>query len=239
MNISILTAMADTSAVTEAIEEKLSFFEAVWNFFYTTYVSPTEYYEHLNLGTGGLLSVRILIIGMFLGLIVALFTSVFNKRVLGGVVRSIIKKEAFSPESALNLEDLGFEENAIIRLAVRKSTTLRRVVRCREEEEFIAEQNARRKEYNEQRAQNRSLPRFKEQAYKINPYADTFYIPEEIRFMADVKFEQKGTTLKVALLCSALLLVAMFVVLGALPGVLSLIDSIVGTLASNQNSNIL
>lgn len=239
MNISILTAAADTSAVTEALSEEPSFFRAVWNFIYTTYVNPTEYYENLNLGTGGLLSVRILIIGMFAGLIIALFTSVFNKRVLGDVVRAIIKKEAFSPEKALNLEELGFEKSAIIRLAVRKSTTLRRVVKCREEEEFIAEQNARRNEYNEQRSQNKKLPRFKEQTYTINPYADTFYIPEEIRFMADVKFEAKGNTLKNAILCSVLLVVAMFVILGALPAILDLIDSIAGAVASNQNSNIL
>ena len=238
MNTSILTDVADTSAVAEALEE-MSFFESVWNFFYTTYVNPTEYYEHLNLGHGGLLSVRILIIGMFLGLIVALFSSVFNKRVLGGVVRSIIKNEAFSPEKALNLEELGFEGSALIRLAVRKSTTLRRVVRCREEEEFIAEQNARRREYNERRAADKSLPRFKEQTYTINPYADTFYIPEEMKFMADVKFEEKGNTWKSAILCSALLIVAMFVLLGALPGILNLIDGIVGTIASNKNSNIL
>ena len=231
--------MADTSAVTEMISEDPSFFRAVWNFIYTTYVNPTEYYEYLNLGSGGLLSVRILIIGMFIGLIIALYTSVFNKRVLGDVVRSIIKKEAFSPEKALNLEDLGFEENAIIRLAVIKSTTLRRVVKCREEEKFIAEQNARRKEYNEHRAQNKKLPRFKEETYKINPYADTFYIPEDIRFMADVKFEAKGNTLKNAVLCSVLLVVALFVVLGALPAILSLVDSIAGAIASNQNSNIL
>ncbi len=239
MNTSILTVVSDTSAVTEALPEDVPFLKAVWNFFYTTYVNPPEYYEHLNMSSGGLTSVRIVIIGIFIGLILALFASVFNKRVLGDVVRSIIKKEAFSPEKALNLEELGFENNAIIRFAVRKSTTLRRVVRCREEEEFIAEQNARRKEYNEKRLENKKLPRFKEQAYKINPYADTFYLPEEIRYMADVKFEKKGNTWRSAILCSVLLGVGMLVVLGALPSILNLIDGIVASLASNQNSNIL
>ena len=239
MDISILTEAADTSAVTDALTEDTSFLGAVWNFFYTTYVNPPESYENLNLASGGILSVRILIIGMFIGIVIALFSSVFNKRVLGGLVRSIVKKEAFSPETALNLEELGFERNAIIRFAVRKSTTLRRVVRCREEEEFIAEQNARRKEYEEKREKDKSLPRFKEQAYKINPYADTFYIPEELRFMAPVKFEEKGNTLKNAILCTVLLGISLIVILGALPSILSLIDSIAGAAASTKNSNIL
>ena len=239
MNTGILTIMSDTAAVTEALPEELSFFEAIWNFLYTTYVNPPEYYEYLNLGAGGLTTVRIVIIGIFIGLILSLFASVFNKRVLGGVVRSIIKKEAFSPEKALNLEELGFESNALIRLAVRKSTTLRRVVRCREEEEFIAEQNARREEYRQKRLENKNLPRFKEQSYKINPYADTFYIPEEIRYMADVKFEKKGNTWASAILCSVLLAVGMFAVLGGLPSILNLLDSIAETVALNQNSNIL
>ena len=167
MDIGILKAAVDTSAVTDALAEETSFWGAVWNFIYTTYVNPPEYYEHLSLSAGGLSSVRIIIIGIFIGLIIALFTSVFNKRVLGGVVRSIIKKEAFSPETALNLEELGFENSSIIRFAVRKSTTLRRVVRCREEEEFIIEQNARRAQYNEQRRENKKLPRFKESSYNL------------------------------------------------------------------------
>ena len=239
MNTGILTITSDTLAATEAMSEELSFFEAIWNFLYTTYVNPPEYYEYLNLGAGGLASVRIIIIGIFIGLIIALFSSVFNKRVLGGVVRSIIKKEAFSPETALNLEELGFEDNAIIRLAVRKSTTLRRVVRCREEEEFIAEQNARREEYQKNRAENKKLPRFKAQTYKINPYADTFYIPEKIRFMADVKFEKKGNTWAGAIFCSILLIVGLLAVLGGLPSILKLLDSIAETVALNQNTNIL
>ena len=57
--------------------------------------------------------------------------------------------------------------------------------------------------------------------------------------MADVKFEKKGNTWASAILCAVLLTVGMFAVLGGLPSLLNLLDSIAETVALNQNSNIL
>lgn len=210
----------------------------IWDYFYNTYVDPNEYYENINMGTGTMLSLRIIILGLCIGLCAAAFAAVFNKRVLGGVVRKVLKSEAFSAESALTLEELGYESNPFVRLAVRKSTSLRRVLKCAEEEEFEHSLAQRRKEHEQNRKENKKLPKFKESSYKINAYADRFYIPEDMKYMADVKFEKKGSTWFGAIVFSLVMVVVFVAILVALPEILSLINDIAGGVSTKPKNII-
>ena len=117
-----------------------------WNDFYTNYIDPHETYEYLDLGSGSLLSIRMIIIGLFIGIAISGFAAVFNKRVLGAFVRCLIKNECLSPDSAKTLDELGFGTNIFIRFAMRSNgINLRRVVKCREEELYYEEMQKQRK----------------------------------------------------------------------------------------------
>ncbi len=221
-------------SATSAQEQPL--IEELWHYFYDTYLNPSEYYEYLKLNANDLWSIRLIIFGVCIGLSLAAFGAVFNKRVLGEVVRKIIAKEAFFPENALTLEELGLENKPVIHYAVRKSTNLRRVVKCHEEELFEAEQEQKEKKYAKKRIENKKLPRFKAQKYKMNTYADTFYIPEKIRYMADVKFEKKGTTWVGAIVFSLVMVVVFIALIVALPHILSLINDFAGSFNSGPDN---
>ncbi len=214
-----------------AAAEQEPFFSALWRYFYDTYLNPSEYYEHLGIDGGGILSVRMVILGLCIGLIVAMFAAVYNKRTLGNIVRRFLAAEALSPDTALTLEDVGLQGSAIARYSVRKSITLRRVLKCREEVEFTAKQNAAREEHEQRRKDDKSIKKFREAEYSVNPYADAFYIPEDMKYTADVKFEKKGTSLAGAFIFSGIILVAFVVIMVALPHLLGFIDGIVGAFA--------
>ena len=64
------------------------FWENVWN-----YLTDNGTYDHLNMDGSALISVRLIIVGLFIGVGVAAFVSVFNKRILGGFVRKLLREE--------------------------------------------------------------------------------------------------------------------------------------------------
>lgn len=222
--------------------EQQSLFSALWQYFRDTlWNPPDEYYEHLNIGSNSFLSVRLVILGLCIGLSIAAFAAVFNKRVLGEVVRRVLKAQALSPESAKTLDELGYGDSYFAHLAVRKSTTVRRVVKCREEQAFIAEQNELREQHNERRKSDKSLRTFKERSYKINTFADAFYIPEELRYTAEFKFEKKGSTWLGAIIFTVIMAVVFVLALVYLPDLLGMVNSIVGNFKGiiGSNNNVL
>lgn len=224
--------------VTTAEELEMPLWKELWYYFYNTYVNPTEYYENLGADSQTMLSVRLMILGLFIGISIAAFAAVFNKRVLGEVVRRLLKAEALSPDRAMTLAELGYS-GWIVGLAVKKSTSLRRVVKCREEEEYDEKLGEKRKEYAEHRKNGEKLPKFKEIPYRINTLTDTFYIPEDMKYMADVKFEKKGTTWLGAILTVVVLAILFVALMVALPQIFELLDDVAGSIGAKENTKIL
>ena len=228
--LAVTPAMTDTG-------EQTTLWDDVWHYIYNTYINPSEFYE--NISTGTITTVRLIIIGMFIGLALAAYAAVFNKRVLGALVRRILEKECLSPDRAMTLDELGYD-TIFMRWAVKHSTSLRRVVKCVEEENYNAELKQKMAEQEENAKNARSLPKFKETAYKINDLTDTFYIHEDMKYMADIKFEKKGTTLGGAIFMTFILLVAMLLLLGFLPTIMQIINDVIGAVGSSSTpDNIL
>ncbi len=170
-----------------------------------SYLSPTP--ENLSF-------LSILLGGLCLALCAICFFTAFHKQVWGSFVRVLIGEDCLSPETAKSLPQLGFAARLWIRYGVRNSVTLRRVVRCREEEEYlcrIAEQAA---SYGELRAADPSLPkRFRPLPFRVNPDEHHFYIPEDQKSIADMKFEARGNGwLSAAVLSAAILAITLLLI---------------------------
>ena len=207
-----------------------SLWRELWDHFYETYFAPENvYYPNLNMNADSVAMIRNIVIGLMIGVIIASFAVIIDKRVLGAFVRKLLSEECLSPESAKRLCDLGFDKKYVIKNGVRRGTNLRAVVKCREEEEYN-EQMARQKAlYEERRREDSSLPPFVDVPYRVDADADHFYIPEEKKYAADLRFEKKGTTwliFAMIILVSFILLVA-FIFL--LPEMLEFLDSLVGS----------
>ena len=207
-------------------EEEMPLAKELWMYFWDKYFDTSTFYPNINLDSSDTKFIQLVIIGLFIGLSIGGFFAVFNRRVLGSFVRKLIEAEALSPESAKNLEEVGFLGKIAIYTAVKKSTALRRVVKCREEQEYYTELNKKREEYDQARKSNKKLPAFKESIYKVDPLKDRFYIPEDMKYMADIKFDAKGNTWASAIFCCVFMFVLMIVAIVLLPNILDFLNNL-------------
>ena len=107
----------------------------LWDYFNETYFSPEmPQLENFSFGTGTLISLQTIILGLTIGIIIAAGSSIYNKRYLGDFVRKVIYEECFDAKSAKTLYDLGYLRSPGVRSAVKSYGTLSRWVRCVEEE---------------------------------------------------------------------------------------------------------
>ncbi len=216
--------------LTAGAEEPL--LSKLWYFFFDNYISGEAVYE--NLSFGGMISPQLVVIGLFLGLCAAGLAAVFNKRVLGGFVNILLSRGCLSGESALSLPELDCAHKLSIRYGVRRGVNLRRVVRCREEEEYLAESEKKALEYEKMREENPKLPKkFVPKPFKVDPDVHHFYIPEDMRFTAETKFSQKGNSWAGAVIYIVFMLAVLAVLLVFLPDILSFLDAFVGELRGN------
>jgi len=66
--------------------------------------------------------------GMFIGIIFAVLVIGYNKLVIGKFVKALIKAEAVHPAFAKTFDELKIKKNIFISVALRKGSTLRKVV---------------------------------------------------------------------------------------------------------------
>lgn len=194
--------------------------------YYDIYFNFAIEYDNLSLTVSDFKMICAIICGLCIGMIIAIFASLYTKKILGDVVRAAIAADALSPESAKTLDELGFADKLLMRRAVAKSVSLRRVLKCREEEAFIAELNEKREEYAKKREENRKLPKFKESEYKIRPSEDAFFVPEDLKYTAEIKFDKKGATLRSAIATTVIVIIAFIAVMIALPELLEFLDGL-------------
>ncbi len=114
--------------------------------------------------------------GLYFGLIAAGLMSVYYKRYLGKFVRGLIKKEAFSPDTALSLKALGLDKMFLLKRAITHSNVFSSIVYEKNDEVVIND--------------GRALPVYHS---KIDFSSARFYIPYELRIRAGMKFEKKGS----------------------------------------------
>ena len=171
----------------------------MWQFIMDKYfsVSFEEYqYDNIRLTENTFFSMQYIILALFAGIIIAAALSLFQKRTLGDLVRALDRNDCYTSESAKTLEELGFLKNSTIREALRRGTSLRRVVRCVGEQEHLATQAEKRAAFEaEQAAKEKKSDRkkWRDIPYRYDFSTDRFYIPEDLAFGAITHFDKKGT----------------------------------------------
>lgn len=145
---------------------------------------------------------------LIIGIIIAAIATVYCRRVVGQFVRTLIKKEALSPESGVTLFDTGAFRSTVVRRELCRGALLRKVVRCREEEAFIAEKGS-------------------DASYQIDFTRDHFYIPEELKDRAEIRFNPKGSSWLTVVLTAVLTPIVVGLICRFLPNILQFADSII------------
>ena len=224
MALNFLSLLSNPFALATA-QNETTFWEDI-----LAYFNEAMQFNNINIGNGQLVSFPILLIGLFVGAAFAIIATVYNKRVLGDFVRALLREGCLSPESARDLDYLNFIHKSSIRQAVKTSTNLRRVVRSREEDEHDKKMAELMAEYEAKKEAGEKLPKFEPTEYRPDPYMDHFYIPEKMKYMADIKFEKKGNSVLGAVIGIAALAILLFLVFLYMPQVLKFFDNSIGIL---------
>ena len=177
-----------------------SLFEELWEYFVETYFSPEiPPLDNLDLGTGTLVSLQSILIGLTLGLICASFITIYNKRYIGSFVRKMLSEGCINKENAKTLEELGYLKHPAIRQSLKTDKPLSRWIKCVEEDEFNEEIAAKRKEFENNITINTSKSKkkdknikFKEAYFQRDVNTMHFYIPEDKKYAIDIKYDSKG-----------------------------------------------
>lgn len=208
-----------------------NFFQDVWNYLYDAYFNIGDGYE--NLGTDGspIITVGVVVFGIFIGAIIACVVMFYNRRVVGSAVRRMLNDKIHSREEAKSLSELGYEKNVFIRTLFRDNAALRRVVKCVEEEDFYSEQEKARHEYESERQKNKKLPKFHEKIYRVDISNDRFYIPEEQIDVAQTRFRKKGSGWASMIISIVILTVVFIALLFFLPWFLDGLNDAFGVIS--------
>ena len=101
-----------------SVEMDSSFWKDLWN---TVFADETKY-EYLEKGAISLTSLRMLIVGIFIGLSLACFAAVFNKRVLGDFVRKASVLLQLLLHIRISFHHMRLKEYSLVIQPVRRGT---------------------------------------------------------------------------------------------------------------------
>ncbi len=231
------TRIGHLASVASDLEEQPTLLRELWDYFVDKYftVHFEEYnYQHINMDGGGVVSIQSMIIALFIGLMIAAAASLFQKRSLGDLVRALDRERADSSDKAMTLEQLGLIRASGIKQDLRHGSVLRRVVRCVEEDAYLASQKAKRQEAELAAAEKGiKAPKWRELPYRYDFSKDHFYIPEDKMFGALTQFNQRGTNPLMLVVAIILCVVFMAVTCRLVPEMLQMADNFIGILGGD------
>jgi len=228
--VSFLTMrMGQLCHATLSSSDEPTLIRELWDYFMNKYfaVRFEDYtYQHISVNGEGFFSVQAIILAATLGVIAAAAVSMFQKRTLGDLVRALDRENANEPDRAMTLEQLGLIRNTAIKQDLRHGAALRRVVRCVEEEAYLASQAEKKAAFEADEA-NRGK-KWKEIPFVYDFYSNHFYVPSELMFGATVHFDKKGTNPLMFAFVVVLAIVFASVVCYLLPEMLQMADNFIG-----------
>ncbi len=175
-------------------------------------------YEHFEL-YNPFITVDLIVWSLFAGIVIASLLAVYNKRLIGGLVKTLLSEECFSPEKAKTIVELGYGTDWIIKNALRTDNALRRLVmRIDEEKEPEAADKPTAKK-----------PEFRKHE-NIDFLTARFYIPEELKYRAEVRYASRGTDFFTLIIGVVICAAAAFAAVIVIPDLIQLIDNFLGTL---------
>ena len=116
--------------------EEITLIEEIWRVIVNKYFTA-EFgtYDNIPIDFSDPMMPATFVFAISIAAITASAVAIFNKRVLGRLVRRLISRGGVGYENAKTLEELGLEKSRALKLFINKYA-LMRAVRCREEDEF-------------------------------------------------------------------------------------------------------
>lgn len=174
-------------------------------------------YTHLEFHNT-FISLRLVLWGLYVGILGAIAISFFRKVYLGALVRKLISAEALSESSALTLAEAGFKESVFFRHALKDGGALRRYVSTCGEGISVCQISKGKQRLRSFFGQDEPPKSYDFSKIKL-------YIPEELKYRADVVYEKQGFTPVTFVVFAAVLTAVTVGVSVAIPELLTMLDN--------------
>ena len=169
-----------------------------------------------------LMSLEVIVWCLCGGLILGALGSYFTRRDASILIHKLIEGEYFTPDRAITLEELGLAANLPLRLSLRTGKPLRRLLTCVNEEEFPKKKcSFARRFFTGER-----------EGVQTDLKTARFYLPEEVKYRAETRYNVKNVTPLDLLLSVVILLAAGFVAIYAAPKLVDLLGGFLSSFAS-------
>ena len=108
---------------------EISLVQELWNYFVEKYFSvDMPYLENFQVESNALFSLRWVIIGITIGIIIASISTVYNKRHIGDFIRNVLYHQCYDAKSAKTLLELEYAGVPGIMSAIKTGGSLTRWV---------------------------------------------------------------------------------------------------------------
>lgn len=220
--------------------ELLLYFEQTW------FTVQFRTYENIPLDADSGAYARAIILAMALGVTVAAAMAAHTRRGLGRFVGALLREECHSPEKAKTLMELGFFGSDTVRRELSRGINLRRLV-VRLDEECPVQSPSVEAEQGSVKAEEHSkadgadaasissdaplTAAQKARPDRIDFLTARFYIPEDLRHRAAIRFEAKGSGWGVVVGTVLVALVGAALLCRYLPDLVQLADNIISMMS--------
>lgn len=173
------------------------FDKSFWNEFFDA-LYPEYHYNNIE-SPFPLLNLNWMLIGLYVGIVLALILVSWRRGYMGNVIRSLLKAEAFSEETAKSPEEIGLEKKPILKRALKRQR-FGGLVKCTGVDLL---------------------------AKKPDFTAARYYIPENRRYQAEDRYNRKGIGVPMIIFWAIFLIPVFMVLRFAIPELLQLVDNFI------------
>lgn len=181
------------------------------------------------------ISLKLIIWSLFIGFVAASLLAVYNKRVIGGFVKKLLSEQCLSPDAAITLTELGYGTDFFIKSALRGDNALNRFVSRVDSAQNNVNTDGTNDGADIADVKPEAIPDDKAPAKKrgsrekknIDFMTARFYIPEDVKYRAEVRYASRGTDLFSLFLCVFIFAAAAFAALYLIPDLIQLIDNFI------------
>ena len=193
-------------------------------------------YQNFSVSDSAGMTLRNIILGFAIGMIIAAGMIVHTRKGVGGFVRTLLRNDCTSPEKAKTLSELGYFQNPSIRRELKRRVTLGKLIRCKEEDEVLGvvsfthetNKNGDTAENTLKEAENtENVPEQVKAPFELDVSTMHFYIPEDLRYRAEIRFERRGSTWGFFAIVTALTVVAAALLCVFLPDLFRGVDMLI------------
>lgn len=171
------------------------------------------------------ISLDLIVWALFAGFVLASLLALYNKRIIGGFVKAMLRDECLSPETAKTVTELGYGTDWFIKNALRTDTVLCRFV-VRIDKDMDGTENPAESDGGEKKK--------RQPKHDVIDFSTArFYIPEELKYKADVRYANRGTNLFTFVLGVVALIAAAFAAIYFIPDLIQLIDNFITQMHTN------